>query len=259
VTSYNAKGKESAYSLEISNINAPQGGSPAAPQSAARKEVREDRGRRAHETKYLHQKMSPGPRRVRYCLPGLTDLKKRMLLRDDAGTRLSPRHPVSVSVLGRTFVNFTLTRKFQDDFFFFAAVAVERHFKLYAAVANADHNRRLSFISFNVGDFLHYVENFPSDHRRGLGSSVFRYLRLPKPLHRRYGEERSFQRFLSIPCKTAKAIHFRAPSSESCSLTRPAISPSGSALAKQSHCSWTFMCIVRLSSIVNPLLKENRI
>ena len=51
VTSYNAKGKESAYSLEISNINAPQGGSPNAPQSAARKEVREDKGQAGSRNK----------------------------------------------------------------------------------------------------------------------------------------------------------------------------------------------------------------
>ncbi len=37
---------------------------------------------------------------------------------------------------------FTLIGKFQDDFLFsFGAVAVDLHFKLYAAVANADHNR----------------------------------------------------------------------------------------------------------------------
>jgi hypothetical protein len=44
VTAYNAKGKESAYSAEISNINAPQGGSPNAPQSTSRSEGKEGSG-----------------------------------------------------------------------------------------------------------------------------------------------------------------------------------------------------------------------
>ncbi len=45
VTSYNAKGKESAYSLEISNINAPQGG--LAQRAAERRAQRGKRGQGA--------------------------------------------------------------------------------------------------------------------------------------------------------------------------------------------------------------------
>ncbi len=51
VTAYSAKGKESAYSLEISNIKAPQGGLPTASQVPSRNEQREGSGQAGSRNK----------------------------------------------------------------------------------------------------------------------------------------------------------------------------------------------------------------
>jgi hypothetical protein len=51
VTAYSAKGKESAYSPEISNISAPQGGSPTASQGTSRNKGRENIGQAGSRNK----------------------------------------------------------------------------------------------------------------------------------------------------------------------------------------------------------------
>jgi len=51
VTAYSAKGKESAYSAEISNIKDLQGGLPTAPQSTSRNEGKEGSGQAGPQNK----------------------------------------------------------------------------------------------------------------------------------------------------------------------------------------------------------------
>ena len=127
-------------------------------------------------------------------------------------------------------------------------------FQALRCVANADHNRRLSFISFDMGDSLHYVENFPSDHRRGAGQFGFSIFCGYRNLSIGGAAKRDFFSVSVNSMQNSQGNPFQGALFGILFFMRPAISPSGSVLAKQSHCSWTFMCIVRLSSIVNPLL-----
>jgi mRNA interferase RelE/StbE len=70
---------------------------------------------------------------------------------------------------------FTLIRKLQNDFLF-VAIMSELDFELYTAIPDADHNRGLSFISFDMRNPLYHIENFSSDRRRGPGQFRFTVL-----------------------------------------------------------------------------------